>query len=304
MQDLGDAIRKKGENAQNDTEFLIGTSLEVGDKILSESILGGTRDVTLGTDGQTLTQAVEVDVERLITDLSVETSADIFRYLGAKDDDDALQFVGNGIQGGYAVYEKFVDADPTSRSIGEVISGSAATLATLFDDETGAKIAGVGTVGWAGLAINIALRAFGRRSCTEVNQIRENAEVENDLEWGDNIAVATRMSTDFVGRLNVGDGEIRYELNGVNPKLLQPATYTLDDRPDAHIEAESDSDGGTTYRGDPRPAHFIIGAEGLAAPPLQRDHRGGLWRAEPGHRRAGVQRDDHAQRCRIHPCDA
>lgn len=332
---LGSTLRQRGEVNQNDTEFLIGTSLEVGGKILGESILGDTREITTTVDGVSVTEEIEVDVEQVITDLSVDASSAIFSYFGAKYDNDELQFVGAGIQGGYEVYSQFIDNNPETGSISDVIASTSATLGTLFDDETGATISSLGSVGaelyqvffkkgatkfatfgneglktflasdfyqtantaalaasvvieilglvgvdippevqfagevavglasgpvgWVGLAVNIAMRIFGAKSFTEVRPYLENVDVDNDVQWDDNVSIATQMHSDFFGRVHVDDGEIRYEVNGVNPDLLQHATFDLRTEVGAELNVRNDSDegmissltvDGVTYQGE------------------------------------------------------
>ena len=128
------------------------------------------------------------------------------------------------------------------------VSWAATTAASAF----------AGPVGWAFIVIDTISRLFSMRSWTDVQPFWQDIDADGDYLMDDDSFIATEFSSNFFGRVSVKDGEIRYEVNGVNPQLLETATFDLrtDDVVDLDVVYDEE-DGqratlevnGTTYRG-------------------------------------------------------
>ncbi|MEM8819443.1 MAG: hypothetical protein AAGE90_07955 [Pseudomonadota bacterium] len=126
-----------------------------------------------------------------------------------------------------------------------------------FAVETAAK-AFAGPFGWAAIAFDVLQRIFSIGTWTETTPYWLNIDADADRLRDDQGNIVTTLEQGFFGGAEVVDSEIQYEVSGVNPDLLEHATFELwgsvefpqgflggsSDRHRVRIEASDLTDGG------------------------------------------------------------
>ena len=91
-------------------------------------------------------------------------------------------------------------------------------------------------VGWVALGLQLAFGLGGTKSWTEVTDVAPDIDADADFRFDDTGQISTDLHRNFWGRVKVDDGRIQYEVNGVNPELLERATFDLEARTEASLE--------------------------------------------------------------------
>ena len=91
-------------------------------------------------------------------------------------------------------------------------------------------------VGWVALGLQLAFGLGGTKNWTEVTDVAPDIDADADFRFDDTGQISTDLHRNFWGRVKVDDGRIQYEVNGVNPELLERATFDLEARTEASLE--------------------------------------------------------------------
>lgn len=91
-------------------------------------------------------------------------------------------------------------------------------------------------VGWVALGLQLAFGLGGTKSWTEVTDVAPNIDADADFSFDDTGQISTDLHRNFWGRVKVDDGRIQYDVNGVNPELLERATFDLEAEVEASLE--------------------------------------------------------------------
>ncbi|MEM7526965.1 MAG: hypothetical protein AAF416_04715 [Pseudomonadota bacterium] len=131
----------------------------------------------------------------------------------------------------------------------------------------GALSIAAGPVGWAAFVVGIAFRLGGMGSFTEVTPLVENIDADGDGLLDDNAALRQDFRRGFFGGVSFKGHHILYDVNGVNPLLLDGLDYRLEVARggDATIDVDYDNDDGlevVVRYGDERIEGELITSQG------------------------------------------
>lgn len=97
-----------------------------------------------------------------------------------------------------------------------------------------------GPAGWVALGADVLMRVFSIETWTVSTPYWVDFDADGDLLMDDDSFIDTDFGTNFFREVNTLGGEIRYEVNGVNPDLLEEATFELKSDPEASISVSYD----------------------------------------------------------------
>lgn len=198
-----------------------------GGTTVNNDLVGAS--IIAGAAGSILGQVIDGDVGRILEGLGDATAASLAIAAGAISPAvGALQIV-NSVLGAAGI-----ELPPEASLAASVI------VAAAYASNPG---------GWVALAVQVVLQFASIRSWTQVTEFATDIDADADFLTDDAAFISTDFSSNFFGRVTVEDGRILYEVNGVNPDLLDTATFDLVSERFLEVERfRSDGEGGNETR--------------------------------------------------------
>ncbi len=241
--DFGNAIKDIAVDALRDltagTDFApfvelgaLGYNVATGDLTFNGvatsfgNLLGGFIG---GEEGEQVTKFVELGVNGYTLFTGLGGADAISKRLNQKLlEDIGLEALGNELAAS-GFYTTAGDVTSVASYIVDVLQFVGVDIPEEFDwAVTTTSLAFAGPGGWAMIAADTISRIFGGQSGVRTTTFQEGVDADADLLLDDNIEIETPWDNkNFFRKINIGDGNVQYAIDGVNPDFLEEATFTL-----------------------------------------------------------------------------